>query len=81
MLVVYAVSLKPFLNGGQSVMALETVDDLLAVDHFRFTCYKGGSTHALLKVLYTHFQKGEDSIKIYTKVDHIQLTYTKKIFN
>jgi len=49
MLVVYAVSLKPFLNGGQSVMALETVDDLLAVDHFRFTCYKGGSTHALLK--------------------------------
>merc|ERR1719323_617095 len=49
MLVVYAVSLKPFLNGGQSVMAFETVDDLLAADQFRFTCYKGGSTHALLK--------------------------------
>ena len=61
MLVVYAVSLKPFLNGGQSVMAFETVDDLLAADQFRFTCYKGGSTHALLKVLYTL----QDSIKIY----------------
>ena len=50
MLVAYAVSLKPFLNGGQTGMAFETVDDLLATDQFRFTCYKGGSTNKLLEV-------------------------------
>ena len=52
LLVSYAVSLKPFLTQNQPGTSFQNVDDMLAVDNFRFMCHKGGSTNALLEVKY-----------------------------